>query len=194
MSAFVNLQGRIVAVFFQKMTGPDEALLVFGRPFALRAQAHLQKYLTLAGAEFSERNELNVYFDLEGPATVPAGVVAIRLEKGAVLLSGTELPVSVTEAEFRLFRLKNNLPLQGPDYDEELLLNIDETQAVSFTKGCYLGQEIIARVHYRSHPPKKLIVTAEEDLPAAEKSRLTSKSPDPVSGKTLGFILLPNPA
>ena len=40
------------------------------------------------------------------------------------------------------------------DDDEELLLNIFPDGYVSYTKGCYLGQEIIARVHYRAKPSK----------------------------------------
>lgn len=35
-------------------------------------------------------------------------------------------------------------------------LRYDERQYVSFTKGCYTGQEIVARMHYRSKPKKRL--------------------------------------
>jgi folate-binding protein YgfZ len=36
--------------------------------------------------------------------------------------------------------------------------------AVSYTKGCYVGQEIIARIHWRGHVAKKLAgLTLEDD-------------------------------
>ena len=43
-----------------------------------------------------------------------------------------------------------------------------EERAISFTKGCYPGQEPIARLHYRGHPNRGLRVLALEgdELPA----------------------------
>lgn len=43
------------------------------------------------------------------------------------------------------------------------------SQAVSFTKGCYVGQEIVARMHNLGHPKKKLVKLRFEDdrLPLA---------------------------
>lgn len=54
-------------------------------------------------------------------------------------------------------RIEAGLPLYGIDMDETNVVtetNLDD--AVSFTKGCYLGQEIIARIKYRGHVAKKL--------------------------------------
>ncbi len=47
-----------------------------------------------------------------------------------------------------------------------------EARAVSFEKGCYIGQEPVARMHYRGHPNRKLIgLTC--DTPFETKARLT---------------------
>jgi len=54
-------------------------------------------------------------------------------------------------------RVEAGLPLYGIDMNETNVVtetNLDD--AVSFTKGCYLGQEIIARIKYRGHVAKKL--------------------------------------
>ena len=54
-------------------------------------------------------------------------------------------------------RIEAGIPRYGIDMDETTVVNetnLDE--AVSFTKGCYLGQEIIARIKYRGHVAKKL--------------------------------------
>ena len=84
------------------------------------------------------------------------------------------------------------MPVQGIDFDEELLLNVANEEFVSYTKGCYLGQEIIARVHHRSKPPKKLIVKPLEECQPAEAARMTSKCVDPETGKMVGFIFVDN--
>jgi folate-binding protein YgfZ len=97
----------------------------------------------------------------------------------------------VSEEEFRLFRLQNDLPLQELDYQQEMLLNVGQ-DLVSFTKGCFLGQEVLARVHHKSKPPYKLVVRKESELPEDLKSKMTSKTKDPKTGDILGFVFVKN--
>ncbi len=58
---------------------------------------------------------------------------------------------------FETLRIEAGRPRYGLDMDETNVVsetNLDD--AVSFTKGCYVGQEIIARTKYRGHVAKKL--------------------------------------
>ena len=71
-------------------------------------------------------------------------------------------------------------------------MNVANEEFVSYTKGCYLGQEIIARVHHRSKPPKKLVVKPLERDNPEEARRMTSKCVDPETGKMVGFIFVNN--
>ena len=78
--------------------------------------------------------------------------------------------------------------------------NLDD--AVSFTKGCYIGQEIIARIKYRGHVAKKLAglilegeVSAESgakifSVDDKEIGRVTSAGFSPRLGRTiaLGYL------
>jgi folate-binding protein YgfZ len=51
---------------------------------------------------------------------------------------------------------------------------VNEDEAVSYTKGCYAGQEIIARIHWRGHVAKKLaglILERETELSADARVR-----------------------
>jgi folate-binding protein YgfZ len=53
----------------------------------------------------------------------------------------------------------------GVDVDEtNVVLEAVPDDAVSFTKGCYIGQEIIARIHWRGHVAKKLTGIAIDDV------------------------------
>jgi folate-binding protein YgfZ len=56
-----------------------------------------------------------------------------------------------------ILRIEAGVPRYGKDMDETTVVtetNLDD--AVSYTKGCYIGQEIIARIKYRGHVAKKL--------------------------------------
>ena len=56
-----------------------------------------------------------------------------------------------------ILRIEGGQPRYGVDMDETNVVtetNLDE--AISYTKGCYIGQEIVARIKYRGHVAKKL--------------------------------------
>ncbi|HSG80696.1 MAG TPA: glycine cleavage T C-terminal barrel domain-containing protein [Gemmatimonadota bacterium] len=50
-------------------------------------------------------------------------------------------------------RVESGVPAYGTDMDEENLAQETglEADAISYDKGCYLGQEVVARVHFRGH-------------------------------------------
>ncbi|MFN2513603.1 MAG: aminomethyltransferase family protein, partial [Pyrinomonadaceae bacterium] len=55
-------------------------------------------------------------------------------------------------------RIEAGVPRYGIDMDEtNVVTETGLDEAVSYTKGCYVGQEIIARIKYRGHVAKKLV-------------------------------------
>ena len=71
------------------------------------------------------------------------------------LLGAGATPVGANTYE--VLRIEAAVPRYGLDMDETNVVtetNLDD--AVSYTKGCYIGQEIIARIKYRGHVAKKL--------------------------------------
>lgn len=192
-NAFLNQYGRIIATFDQAKTGDDEFLIVVER-FALEAlMQHIKKFLMLNKTAV-EQTSLNVYFDLAGSHTAGPDECKIAQKAGQMIITPKELAANVSDDEFTLFRLKNNIPVHGVDYTDELLLNIDEYEHVSYTKGCFLGQEPIAKVHNRSKPTWKLVVRYEDELTEDEKVKMTSRIRDPQSGRTMGFVFVKNQA
>ena len=91
-----------------------------------------------------------------------------------------------------MFRLKNRIPIQGVDYNDDMVLNVDEHDFVSYTKGCFLGQEPVAKVHNRSKPTWKLAVRYEDELSDEEKAKMTSKILDPQTKRAMGFVFVRN--
>jgi folate-binding protein YgfZ len=191
-NAFVNQHGRIIATFDELKTGDDEYLIVVDAVVQANLTSHIQKFLMLnkTSAEVTDRR---VYFDLDGSCRSGSDDFVIAQRAGHMVLTHQELDVNVTEEEFTLFRLKNNIPLLGIDYQkDEFLLNVDEQEFVSYTKGCFLGQEPIAKVHNRSKPTRKLVVKAEEEIAAHERTKMTSVMRDPATGQNLGFVFVSN--
>ena len=111
-------------------------------------------------------------------------VLSARFDGGEVTLlrathtaeDGFDLFVKMSEAEalrralieagatpsgldaLEVLRVEAGLPRYGVDASESnvVLEVVDEAEAVSYTKGCYAGQEIIARIHWRGHVAKRL--------------------------------------
>ena len=61
------------------------------------------------------------------------------------------------------------------------LLNYDLSGAVNFSKGCYTGQEVVARMHFRGKPKKRLFLF-ESEQPLGENSVLAAQAGGPEAG------------
>jgi len=102
-----------------------------------------------------------------------------------------------------ILRIEAGIPRYGTDMDDTNVVTeaaLDE--AVSYTKGCYVGQEIIARIKYRGHVAKKLtgikfrqgvIVKAGAAITSMDDKdigRITSATYSPHLGRTiaLGYV------
>src|SRR5688572_10586251 len=87
-------------------------------------------------------------FDLLVDATDVASV------KETLVAAGAQ-PVS--PETFEILRIEAGIPRHGQDMDEtNVVLETNLDDAISYTKGCYLGQEIIVRIKHRGHVAKKL--------------------------------------
>jgi folate-binding protein YgfZ len=102
---------------------------------------------------------------------------------------------AVGELELERLRILALTPRLGRELDDRVMpaeAGLEE-RAISFTKGCYPGQEPVARLHHRGHPNRGLRVLALEGdtLPAYDAElkladrvvgRITSAAPDPEHG------------
>ena len=111
--------------------------------------------------------------------------------------------IAIGLAALEILRIEAGIPRYGLDMDETNVVtetNLDD--AVSFTKGCYVGQEIIARIKYRGHVAKKLtgLIVEQQTVPETgagifsnddkEIGRVTSSAFSPHLGRTiaLGYV------
>jgi tRNA-modifying protein YgfZ len=117
--------------------------------------------------------------------------------RGSLLAAGA---VEVGEAAAELVRVESGRPRYGVDLDDNVIpqeAGLNE-RAVSFTKGCYVGQETVARLFYRGKPNRhlrglKLSAEVEPGTPLMlgekEVGRLTSVAVSPVHGP-IGLALV----
>lgn len=75
-----------------------------------------------------------------------------------LLSSAAPKPAPVGSEPFETLRVEAGTPLFGVDVGPELgPLEAGLEEAVSFEKGCFPGQEAVAKTHHRGKPPKRLI-------------------------------------
>ena len=106
----------------------------------------------------------------------------------------------VGDDTFEILRVEAGIARYGRDMDETNVVtetNLDD--AVSYTKGCYVGQEIIVRIKHRGHVAKKLTgLRFETDRPieagtivksadGSEIGKVTSTAFSPALGNTIGL-------
>lgn len=191
-NAFLTSKGNIVVTCYQVVISPDKMLIVIEKSFYERLRKHLGLYLDISGVTLEIAQEYHLYYNLDKDYVPERGEIFIEEGRGQLIGRREAMEASVSDEAFTRFRLATHLPMQGIDYDEEMLLNIGNEEFVSYTKGCYLGQEIIARVHYKARPPRRLVARYEDECTGQEAAQMTSKVRDQATGRVLGFVFVPN--
>jgi folate-binding protein YgfZ len=101
--------------------------------------------------------------------------------------------LQATEEEAKIVRLEHGIPRYGEDITERYL--VQETQlmrAVSFTKGCYLGQEIVERVRSQGKVHRLLTpIRVTGSLPPHPGSKLTFEDTDTPAGEVTSAAYSP---
>jgi len=102
-----------------------------------------------------------------------------------------------TAEDARLVRLENGVPRYGEDIrDTSLPQETGQMHAVSFSKGCYLGQEIVERIRAQGHVNRKLVRLRLDSAPpagarltadGAEAGEITSSVYSPAQGAAVAL-------
>jgi folate-binding protein YgfZ len=171
-AALLTPQGKWLADFFILSDG-EHLLLDCERSALPMLTQRLTRFRLRAKVSIAPRDDLLVYVAWDG---VPDGAVMAaadpRLpEAGWRVLSAAPLAVTASEADWDRHRLALGLPDGSRDLEAEksvlLEAGFDELHGVSWSKGCYMGQELTARTKYRGLVKRRLLpVAVEGELPA----------------------------
>lgn len=120
--------------------------------------------------------------------------IVIDSSRKAELLQALETAgaQSISEDTLEILRVEAGIARFGLDLDETNVVpetNLDD--AVSYTKGCYVGQEIIVRIKHRGHPAKKLTGLRFETDAQVEPGAIVSSTENQEIGRVTSAVISP---
>jgi folate-binding protein YgfZ len=161
-TALLTPQGKYLADFFI-LAEADRLLLDCAAGQAALVSARLLRYRLRADVAIAPA-PLAVHAAWDGMPDAEGGIAAPdpRLpEAGWRILSAGPLTATASAEDLDIHRLTLGLPdgVQDLEPDKTVLLEagFDELGGVSWTKGCYMGQELTARTRYRGLLKRRLL-------------------------------------
>lgn len=166
-AALLTPQGKWLADFFILAT-PEALLLDTEAAGAPALVQRLSRFRLRARVALRLREDLAVHAGWGG-ARPPEGALAApdpRLPEAGFRLLATEAPATdATPADYDAHRLALGLPAASDMEPEQTVLleaGFDALHGISWTKGCYMGQELTARTKYRGLVKRRLVPVAVE--------------------------------
>lgn len=167
-SAFLTANGKFLYDFFMIQSG-DSLLIDAEKSILDEFQATLLKYRMRSKLDIeniTSQMDVALLYGEGTPPTIENGIIYTdprlkQLGHRAILPTNTSLDVPPgDETEFNLHRMKLGVPSPADMImDKSIILEdgLDELGAIDWKKGCYRGQELIARTRYRGLVRKRLL-------------------------------------
>jgi folate-binding protein YgfZ len=168
-SMLLSPQGKLDVLFRITRVADDEWWLDTEADFGSRLAASLTRFRIRVKAEIEDRTDTSALLSVVG-AVAPAAEGARALparwgDAAGVDLVGDATAVAAARdavddsvarwsaEQLEAFRIEQGVPRLGTDLDEKTIPQeaFLEADAVSFTKGCFLGQELVTRIDTRGH-------------------------------------------
>ncbi|QUX90891.1 hypothetical protein CYL31_05500 [Marinomonas sp. A3A] len=201
--AICSIKGRIISSFYIVQRN-DDVLMIMAKDLVEKTLLHLKKYAVFFKTTLTdEQDHFAVYTRLvnqkiEDDSNVASSIFTTTQDNDIITLTISQEPLEIqfliTSAKAEIEEKNSELaalailaarPLINLEQSETILpqwLNMQSTGGISFTKGCYTGQEIVARMQYKGKSKKQLaLVTWQGNLD-------TTKDIVDEQGKNIGQI------
>jgi hypothetical protein len=188
-SGWLTPKGRVIALFALLRLDDETLWLVLPDADPANVADRLKGFVFRSKVSLDVRDELAVAGRFGQPdsaqghafAVLPDGTIELDMGGDAGPRSLRILPEDAqgpnvdanAEAQWRMFDLAHGLPrLSGPQVEHwtPQQLSLERLQAYSVRKGCYPGQEIVARTHFLGKAKRGLTLIASDDALAAGQS------------------------
>ena len=197
LAAFPNVQGRLLAVvrilrkgekfLFETEKATHEKVynnlfrFTFAGDFFVEDLSEKYSFFQVQNADCKSQNTETIKFETRLGADYFVPVEAAQDFKKQL-----QNAVEMSDELYEVLRIENGVPLYGKDMDETTIVpELGLEGLISYNKGCYIGQEIIARIYFRGHVAKQLRGLAFEDETADVKPQDELKTAE---GKNAGKI------
>lgn len=136
-----GVQARYVV---EEMTGVGHSALAILPPYShvkIEADGGGAPTIVMRSPELGEVEGYEIFLPAERHSVAWESAVRARATPGGL-------------AVWEVARVEAGRPEWGLDMDDATIpqeANLDELGGISYTKGCYTGQEVVARVHFRGH-------------------------------------------
>ncbi len=180
-------KSRLIAPLRVWRRGPEDFLLLTEPGLGEVVRAHLlrSRFAAKCEIELEEHASAIVFGEAEGlPGEIP----------GTVELVDAGIEPTVDAGELERARIQAGAPAWGKELDDSILpaeAGLDETH-ISFTKGCYPGQEPVARLHNRGHVNRRLRVLEVESAAPGDEivhgEKAVGRVTSAVPGLALGYV------
>jgi tRNA-modifying protein YgfZ len=137
----VGVFGRSARAAISKIIGLDEKELAALAPYAHVTASFGDSPVTVARVPEMDLDGFEIFVPTAATSALKAKLQSIGVSAGSI-------------ETWEIARVESGRPAWGADMDDSTLpqeANFDDLGAISYTKGCYIGQETVARVHFRGH-------------------------------------------
>ena len=193
LAGYHNPQGRTIALLRLLWLGANDVLAVLPRELVPTVAARLSKFVLRAKVKVQDvSTQWRVYGHIGAEPSAGSDRLITRVseqrwvavcretsgeavDRASAALDATSRAQHDREA-WRRLDIAAGLPQVVAATSEEFvaqMLNLDALDAIAFDKGCYTGQEVIARAHYRGRVKRRL-------------QRFVTRGAMPVGGGAIG--------
>ena len=171
-TALLTVQGQLAGEVIEKVFGTSASEIPVNGVSEVRQ-------VTIVRATHTGENGFDILVD-----------AAQKAELLQALEDGGAQPISDDTLE--ILRVEAGIARFGVDMDDTNVVpetNLDD--AVSYTKGCYVGQEIIVRIKHRGHPAKKLTGLKFETDVQIESGAVINSTENQEIGRVTSAVISP---
>jgi folate-binding protein YgfZ len=187
----LTAKARVIAPVLVWRRGVDDVLLLTEPELGEVVRAQLTRMRFAAKCEIEPEEHVSTVILGAGE-----GIPNRDYGQPAVEVLDAELDVTLDDADLERLRIEAATPRYGREIDDRVLpaeAGLDE-RAISFSKGCYPGQEPVARQHYRGKVNRKLRVLEvdgdppEPETPVVHEGKDVGRITSAVPGLALAYV------
>ena len=193
LAAFCTAKGRVISNMLV-IKHPQGFYLILPQALSNKTQLQLQKYVLRAAVKISAADEF-VVLGVNNPQDVGECYVAahpLSADLGWLICPQAQAPDQLGDADtWRLLEMSSGIAWLDENTSElytPQMLNLDQLGGVSFSKGCYTGQEIVSRTHFLGQAKRCLTLGVCQSISVSIGAKLLQRQDNAVLGEIIASL------